>query len=116
MERPRSYREFWPYYVREHMRPRTRLLHFLGTLGVLALLAAAIVLLDGWLLLLLPVCGYGFAWAAHAFVERNKPATFTHPVWSLIGDFHMFGLMLMGRMDREVARHADGPRLDDLKP
>ncbi len=111
MAGPRSYREFWPYYVREHARARTRALHFAGTAGVIALAVAAAVVGSGWLLLALPVVGYGFAWVAHAFVERNKPATFTHPLWSLIGDFHMFALMLTGRMEREVDRHREGPRL-----
>ncbi len=114
MTGPTSYREFWPYYVREHAHPRTRLLHFLGTSGVIVLAILAIVLSNGWLLLALPVFGYGFAWFAHAFVERNKPATFTHPFWSLMGDSHMFWLMLTGRMDAEVQRHLQGPRLSDL--
>jgi hypothetical protein len=115
MAGPRSYREFWPYYVREHASGATRALHFTGTAGVIALAAWALASAHWWLLAGLPVVGYGFAWAAHAFVERNKPATFTHPLWSLIGDFHMFALMLTGRMEREVARHRKGPRLADHK-
>lgn len=115
MNRPTSYLEFWPYYVREHANPRTRLLHFVGTAGVIVLAVLAAVLAEGWLFLAMPVCGYGFAWFAHAFVERNRPATFTHPFWSLMGDFHMFWLMLTGRMDDEVRRHMQGPRLADLK-
>lgn len=115
MARPRSYREFWPFYVREHARPRTRALHFAGTAGVIVLLGVVLASANWWLLAALPVVGYGFAWAAHALVERNKPATFTHPWWSLVGDFHMFALMLVGRMDGEVQRHAQGKRLDDLQ-
>ncbi|MDA1071909.1 MAG: DUF962 domain-containing protein [Proteobacteria bacterium] len=115
MARLRSYREFWPYYVREHASGTTRALHFAGTAGVIALAIAAAVSGNGWLLLAVPVLGYGFAWFAHAFVERNKPATFTHPLWSLIGDFHMFALMLTGRMEREVAHHREGSRLADRK-
>jgi len=111
MARPTSYREFWPYYVREHGKPATRALHFAGTAGVIVLAVVAAATADGWLLLALPVVGYGFAWLAHALVERNRPATFTHPWWSLVGDFHMFALMLAGRMGREVERHAKGPRL-----
>jgi len=113
MAKLQSYREFWPYYVREHASRATRALHFAGTSGVIVLAAAALVTANAWLLIALPVVGYGFAWVAHAFVERNKPATFTHPLWSLIADFHMFALMLTGRMDREVGRHRDGPRLTD---
>ena len=114
MKRPGTYTEFWPFYVREHMRPATRWLHFTGTAGVFGIAAATLVTGNAWLLLAMPVCGYGFAWAAHALVERNRPATFTHPVWSLIGDFHMFFLMLAGRMSGEVERHARGPSLASI--
>ena len=100
-----SYREFWPFYVSQHRKPGTRALHFLGTSAVLLCVVAALATRTWWLLLLAPVAGYGPAWAAHFFVERNKPATFTHPLWSLIGDFHMYGLMWLGRMDAEVARY-----------
>ena len=62
-----------------------------------------------------PLVGYGFAWLSHATIERNRPATFSYPLWSLAGDFHMFALMLAGRMEREVERHRDGPRLSDTR-
>jgi hypothetical protein len=102
----RSYREFWPFYVSQHLRPGTRALHFLGTSSVILCVAAAVAAQEWWLLLLGPVVAYGPAWIAHLFIERNKPATFTHPLWSLIGDFHMYGLMWLGRMDDEIQRLA----------
>ncbi len=111
MTGPARYREFWPFYVREHLDPVTRRLHFVGTAGVFACAVSALATGEPWLLAGMPLAGYGFAWAAHAFVERNRPATFTHPLWSLAGDFHMFFLMLAGRMAAEVERHRDGPSL-----
>ena len=104
-ERSRSYADFWPRYLRDHSRPRTRALHYLGTgLALLALLAA-LLLADWRLALAALVCGYGFAWIGHAVIERNRPATFTHPWWSLISDFRMFGLWITGRLAQELERH-----------
>ena len=100
-----SYKEFWPIYLGEHRRAATRGLHYLGTGLGLALLAAAIWLGDWRLLPAALVCGYAFAWIGHAAVERNRPATFSHPFWSFISDFRMFGLWLSGRLGRELARY-----------
>jgi hypothetical protein len=99
----RTYEDFWPYYVSEHRKPATRALHFLGTSLVLATLLAAAVDSPSWLLAT-PFAGYGPAWIGHFFVEKNRPATFTYPLWSLRGDFRMFRLMLLGRMGPEVER------------
>lgn len=92
-----AFEDFWPYYVGEHRRPVTRLLHFIGTLCGFVLLARG-----HWILA--PVVSYAFAWTGHLFVERNAPATFKHPLLSLRGDVVMFGLMLAGRMEAEVER------------
>jgi hypothetical protein len=106
MVAPRTYREFWPYYVGEHRHAGTRWLHFAGTAGVLVFALVGGVTGNGWWLVAMPILGYAFAWLGHAAVERNKPATFRFPVWSLIADFQMFGLMCLGRMESEVARCA----------
>ena len=100
-----SYQEFWPIYLREHSRPATRGLHYLGTGLGLALLAAAVVTADWRLLPAALVSGYAFAWLGHALIERNRPATFSHPLWSFVSDFRMFGLWASGRLGRELARH-----------
>jgi hypothetical protein len=100
-----SYEEFWPYYVSEHRLPLTRALHFAGTSLVLASVAAG-VLVSPWWFLAAPFAGYGFAWAGHFFCEKNRPATFTYPLWSLRGDFRMYRLMLLRRMEPELARAA----------
>ena len=104
----RTYREFWPFYISQHLKPGTRLLHFIGTTAVIACVIGAVVWGEWWLLLLGPVVAYGPAWIGHFFVECNKPATFTYPLWSLIGDFHMYGLMWAGRMEREIRRLRSG--------
>jgi len=97
-----NYRDFWPYYLREHARPATRGLHYAGTACGLCLLIAAGVTGNPWLILPAVISGYAFAWLAHLLVERNRPATFTYPVWSLISDFRMFFLWMSGRLGPEL--------------
>ncbi|MDF2487741.1 MAG: hypothetical protein K0S77_363 [Pseudomonas sp.] len=94
----RSFAEFYPYYLGEHSNPTCRRLHFVGTSLVIALLAYSIASASWLLLLALPVVGYGFAWIGHFFFEKNRPATFTHPLYSLIGDFAMFRDILLGKV------------------
>jgi hypothetical protein len=102
-----SFAKFWPFYLREHSRPRTRALHYAGTTLVVAIAIFAAVS-GRWLwLLVIPLAGYGFAWVAHFAVEKNRPATFTYPLWSLAADFRMWWLWLTGRLEPELRRALD---------
>jgi hypothetical protein len=94
----KSFAEFWPHYLREHSGVRTRAIHYVGTAIVIAAFVALLVTGNSWWALAMPLGGYGFAWFAHFFVERNRPATFTYPLWSLYSDFRMFFLAATGRL------------------
>ena len=94
----KTFREFYPFYLSEHRHPICRRLHFVGTLLVIACVTLAVSTANLWWLAAAPPCGYGFAWVGHVFFERNRPATFTHPLYSLIGDWAMFWDVLTGRI------------------
>lgn len=94
-----SFAEFYPYYLQEHGNPICRRLHFFGTLGLFGVLVGVFMTGNLWGLLLLPVVGYGFAWVGHYVFEKNRPATFKHPWYSLAGDFVMFKDILIGRIE-----------------
>ena len=73
---------------------------FVGS-ALIILLVAWVVFSEQWVFLwLLPVLGYGFAWTGHFFFEKNTPATFKHPFYSLLGDWVMFKDMLLGNIKR----------------
>lgn len=99
-----SFADFWPYYLREHAKPATRALHYIGTSLVLALLLYALFAGRWGLLFAIPVAGYFFAWIAHFGIEKNRPATFTYPLWSLAADFRMFFAFLSGRIGSELKK------------
>lgn len=101
---PRTFSEFWPHYVLAHRHPATRIFHLAGTLLGWAIFLAAIFLLRPWLLLAALAVPYALAWFSHFFIERNRPATFGHPLWSWLADQKMVAMVLAGRMEGEVKR------------
>lgn len=103
-----DYEAFWLFYLREHAAPLTRALHYGGTFAVIAGIAAAILTGKVWLLIAVPLAGYGPAWFAHFFIEKNRPATFRYPAWSLISDFRMTFAWVSGQIDVELARAGVG--------
>lgn len=94
----KTFGEFYPFYLGEHSNRTCRRLHFIGTsIGLLCLLHA-ISTLNFWWLLIGVVQGYAWAWIGHFFFEHNRPATFTYPRWSFIGDWVMWKDILTGKI------------------
>ena len=93
-----SFREFYPFYLSEHADVRSRRMHFAGTTLILVLMIMAFIGGNWNWLWLIPVAGYGFAWIGHFVFEKNRPATFKHPFYSLLGDWVMYFDILRGRV------------------
>ena len=102
MKKYTSFRSFYPYYLTEHQNATCRTLHFIGTGIVIGLFVAFVLSLNWRYFALMPVAGYGFAWAGHALFEHNKPATFTYPLYSLGSDFVMFWHILTGQLSKKM--------------
>jgi hypothetical protein len=94
----RGFSQFYPFYLSQHADRECRRLHFLGTtLGLGSVIVALATLNFRWLLAGL-AAGYLLAWIGHFFFEKNRPATFRHPVYSFLGDWVMWKDMLTGRI------------------
>ena len=107
-----SFNDFFLYYLRQHSCRSNRALHALGTTLGAGAVIAALMLRHPWIALLWVPVGYAFSWAGHLLVEGNRPATWGHPLWSLMSDFRMLGLMITGQLDEwmETAEEATAPR------
>jgi len=96
-ERFASFEAFYPYYIHEHSNQVCRRIHVVGTSLVFVALALFLITRNAWWLLAMPLIGYGFAWVGHFFFEKNRPATFKYPLWSLMGDFRLFFETVSGK-------------------
>ena len=94
-----NFKEFYPFYIDEHKNKYTKLTHFIGSWFFLYFIANLIVTGDFTFLAYALIAGYGWAWFGHFFIEKNNPATFKHPLYSLRGDFLMFFQILTGRIN-----------------
>lgn len=99
-----TYDEFWMFYLRQHSSRNCRVLHYVGTSVALVFIALLIFVGNLWYLLGAVAAGYSFAWVGHFFIARNRPATFTYPVWSIFSDFRMYFLALTGCLDSELKK------------
>ena len=106
-----TYSEFWPYYLREHSQSSTRGWHYVGTVIAISMLLALIITGKWMFLPLIFLSGYFFAWMSHGLIEKNKPATFTYPLWSLFSDFKMLFCAVTGQMPKELAKAGVGLRV-----
>lgn len=104
MERIKTYKEFYRFYLSEHQDRTCRTLHFIGTFLVFVVAFMAVWTGRSLLWILVPLMGYGFAWVGHFFYEKNQPATFKYPLWSLASDFKMFFQLLAGRIAFDGSR------------
>jgi hypothetical protein len=105
MPAEKKYKSFWsfyPYYLTEHSDAKNRALHFVGTGLIIILLLTGIVLRNWLPIIAIPFCGYGFAWVGHFFIEKNRPATFIYPLYSLGSDFVMFWHILTGQLNKKM--------------
>jgi hypothetical protein len=103
-QRIQTYAEFWPFYLGEHKKVTTRAFHYVGSSLFIALELSAWVTGNWRLIPAGVVCAYGFAWFSHFFIEKNRPATFTYPFWSLISDFRMLAMAMSFSLGRELRR------------
>ena len=110
---PNSFASFWPYYMAAHQSRKNRVCHYVGSTGVLLALVLGIFVHPLWFFAA-PVFGYGCAWFGHLVFEKNRPATWVRPWWSLIGDWKMYGLWLAGRLQPELERARGLPDIVEL--
>jgi hypothetical protein len=113
-ERYTSFAAFYPFYLSEHRNATCRALHFAGSTLVVLLVLAAIATANPWWLVAVPFAGYGFAWVGHFGFEKNRPATFRYPVYSLLGDWVMYWQLLTRKIsfeerDARTRQGADRP-------
>lgn len=103
-DNPANFAEFWPHYLAQHRLRQNRALHYLGSIAAALCLLYALFAASALALGLALLAGYGPAWAGHFLIEKNRPATFRHPVWSLLADYKMCFLALQGRLAGELSR------------
>lgn len=105
-----TFEAFWPFYLGEHSLPVTRWMHFVGTTIALLNLVSAVVFFSPAYVLSALLSGYFFAWVSHFFIEKNRPATFTYPLWSFIADWKMWAFMATGKLGAELAKYNITPK------
>jgi hypothetical protein len=96
--RKENFEDFYSFYLEEHSNKANRILHFLGTTLLLIVLVYALITKNYNLIWLCPLLGYSFAWTGHFIFEKNRPATFKQPLYSLRADFVMWWQLLLKKI------------------
>jgi len=100
----KTYKEFYQFYLTEHSDKNCRVMHFIGTALVFIIIFLTFYLSNFFLWFFVPIVGYGFAWVGHFYFEKNKPAAFKYPLWSLASDFKMFFEILIGKISLDNSK------------
>jgi hypothetical protein len=106
-KRIKTYKEFYEFYLSEHCKKGTRITHFIGTSLFILFFLLGVFTLSWKFVLGGIVSAYGLAWIGHFFIEKNKPATFQYPFWSLISDFKLYFQIWMGKEGFEASAGKD---------
>ena len=93
-----TFQEYYQHYLILHQNKWCRRLHVLGQLATILFIVFCLSVRAYWLLLVSPFIIYPFAWSGHVFFEKNKPASFTNPIWAKVCDWVMFKDILIGRI------------------
>ncbi len=103
-----NFDEFWPHYLEQHRRAGCRVMHYLAAITAVTLLVIACCAACPWTMMSVPIAAYLLAWLGHALIERNRPATWRYPVWSLRAEVRMVTLAVRGRLGDELRRAGPG--------
>lgn len=90
----KSFSDFWPYYLSQHTLQITQVLHAFGLILAIGLLGTGIITQNYLVFLAVPLVGYLPAWFGHFVFEKNRPATFSNPFYSILGDFKLLKRVL----------------------
>jgi hypothetical protein len=93
-----SFTEFYPFYLTQHANRMCRRTHFIGSTLALASIAMLVRSANPWWIIAALVMGYGGAWIGHFAFEKNRPASFAQPLYSLRADWVMYWQMLTGKL------------------
>jgi len=99
-----TFADFWLFYLSQHRHPLCRGLHYIGSCSSIVFILASIWFMDWSFLMAALLVGYAFAWVGHFFIEHNRPATFTYPLWSFLADFYMLWRLVIGQLTSDLQR------------